>query len=621
MPAPGHPDGKPRPADLLEEEVASRCAWLIRYRWIAAAGVFAATAFASLGLGLDLPVFELCAAGAAMLGINAGFRHALARMRVSSVGPRTFSRFARVQFVTDWSILILLVHLTGGLSSPLLSFFVFHAIIAAILLPPRGSYLHATAGVLMVVGLAVLESSEVLAHRPVASLWAIPPDRPVPVVTALLSFAVVVIGSNHLAGSIARRLWARTRESIALKERFELDADRLRTLHDVARAVNSTLNLDEVLGHIVEATARTMRGKAASIRLLDDGRTVLRVAAAHGLSPEYLAKGDVEVGRSPIDQAALEGWAVQVPDVQSATALQFPDAAVREGIGSMICAPLMVRGQAIGVLRLYSAEPRRFGPDEETFLMAIASQGAVAIENASAYRRLEELEAAKSRFVFQVAHELKSPVAAVRQMLALLDSGLAGASEERRKELLGRCIVRSADLQATIDDLLALGSLRRRLPEARPGPAAVADVLGPVAERVAPAVEEKRIDLRVECEAGDGGPVVRADPDDLRKLIGNLLENAVKYTPPGGKVRLAAERCGDRVVLRCTDTGIGIPAEAIPRLFEEFYRAPNAKASYPGTGLGLSLVKRIVDLYHGEIRVESTVGQGTTFTVSLPAAG
>jgi len=612
-----HLQGAPVRPDLLEEEVAQRCAWLIRYRRLAVGGVFAATALASLALGLDVPVAWLCAAGGALLALNEGFRLLLARMRRSRVGPRGFSRLAEAQFLTDWTVLILLVHLTGGLSSPLLAFFVFHAIIAAILLPPRGSYLHALGGVLVVVALAGFEWTGALPHRPIPGLWTVPHDEPVAVATAVLSFAVVVLGANHLAGSISRRLWSRTIESLALMERFEQEAERLRVLHDIARAVNSSLVLDEVLGRIVEATAHTLRGKASSIRLLDDERRVLKCRAAHGLSPEYLAKGDIEVDRSPVDHPALEGWAVQVPDVAAATALQFPDEAAREGIRSMISAPLLVRGRAIGVLRLYSADPRRWGQEEETFLMAIASQGAVAIENASAYRRLEELEAAKSRFVFQVAHELKSPVAAVRQMLSLIESGIVSDPAEHRR-LVARCQVRSADLQATIDDLLALGSLKRRLPEANVRPVALSDVLVPVEERVAPSVGEKRLDLSIRCEAG--GPVVSMDPDDLRKLLGNLLENAVKYTPAGGAVRLLAERRGDRVFVECSDTGIGIPADALPRLFDEFYRAPNARESHPGTGLGLSLVKRIVDLYHGEVRVDSEIGRGTTFTVILPAA-
>jgi signal transduction histidine kinase len=107
--------------------------------------------------------------------------------------------------------------------------------------------------------------------------------------------------------------------------------------------------------------------------------------------------------------------------------------------------------------------------------------------------------------------------------------------------------------------------------------------------------------------------------EDMQRLVGNLLENAVKYTPPGGKVWLGLRGGESEITIVVSDTGIGISPEAMPHIFEEFYRGPNAKAvGKEGTGLGLSLVKRIVDLYQGKVQVQSELGKGTTFTVTLP---
>jgi two-component system phosphate regulon sensor histidine kinase PhoR len=112
---------------------------------------------------------------------------------------------------------------------------------------------------------------------------------------------------------------------------------------------------------------------------------------------------------------------------------------------------------------------------------------------------------------------------------------------------------------------------------------------------------------------------IKGNDDDLERLLGNLLENAVKYTPPGGKVRLQLSLDNNTLRLLVADTGIGISPESMPRIFEEFYRAKNAKEmGQEGTGLGLSLVKHIVDRYHGEIGVESKLGEGSTFIVTLP---
>ena len=603
--------------ELVRDELGQRCAWLIRYRFLAAAVVIAGTLLAGPVLHLDLPVQELIASGLFLALMNEGFRRTVKRLRTCGANARSFRFCATAQFLTDWCVLLVLVHLTGGLSSPILAFFVFHAIIAAILLPPVGSYLHAAAGVFLVCVLAALEGVGLIQNRPVPSLWHVPHDEAVPVATALIAFATLIGGANHLAGSIARRLWARTREAMELKEKFAAEAARLRTLQEVASAVNSTLKLEDVLARVLDSATKMLRGKAASIRLLSDDRTTLRLAAATGLSQAYLSKGDVEVEKSPLDMAALEGWAVQIPDVEASEALQYREEALREGIRAIICAPLLVRGRATGVLRLYCVHPRTFTKEEQTFLVAIASIGATAIENARAYQRLEQLESAKSRFVYQVAHELKAPVAAVRQMLWVLDSDLAGDLALPQRDLVGRCIRRAAELQATIDDLLALGSLKQRLPEGKLVPVLLREVLEKVMERVSTEAAEKGVEVRFECSPP--GLVVKADPGDMRTLFGNLLENAVKYTPPGGKVEFTATQEADRsVTIRCSDTGIGIPEEALPHLFEEFYRASNAKQAHPGNGLGLALVKRVVDLYKGDIAVESKVGEGSTFTVRLP---
>ena len=142
-------------------------------------------------------------------------------------------------------------------------------------------------------------------------------------------------------------------------------------------------------------------------------------------------------------------------------------------------------------------------------------------------------------------------------------------------------------------------------------------VVNRIVDTVQSEVEEKKIDLQVEVP--EALLTIKANEDDLERLLGNLLENAVKYTPPRGRVSLALSSQDHGVRIVVSDTGIGIPPESLPRIFEEFYRAKNAKEmGQEGTGLGLSLVKHIVDRYHGTISVESKVQDGSTFTVTFP---
>jgi signal transduction histidine kinase len=278
---------------------------------------------------------------------------------------------------------------------------------------------------------------------------------------------------------------------------------------------------------------------------------------------------------------------------------------------------MMLHDRAIGVLRVYTGEIREFTAEETEFLMALASQGAAAIQNARAYRQLQELEEAKSRFIFVVTHELKAPVAAVQSQFAVLRGGFAGQLTEKQQTLIERAARRMDRLQALLRDLLALGSLKDRLPQHPTAELNLAELVRRVVEINQPEAEAQGVSLTVELP--DAPVPFRTTDEDVYRLVGNLIENAVKYTPPGGQVSVRVRSEASRVTLIVSDTGVGISPEALPHIFEEFYRAANVKEmGTEGTGLGLSLVKRIVDLYGGEVFVGSELGRGTTFTVTLP---
>jgi signal transduction histidine kinase len=390
----------------------------------------------------------------------------------------------------------------------------------------------------------------------------------------------------------------------------------MRTLYETSRAVNSSLNLSQVLSTIVRQATEAMGVKASSIRLLDEERRFLEVSAAYGLSDAYLTKGKVDPQRGEMDRLALQGKAVALLDATIDPRFQYPEEARKEGIRSVLSVPMMLLDQAIGVLRVYTSEVRHFTQEETEFLMALASQGAAAIQNARAYRQLQELEEAKSRFIFAVTHELKAPVAAVQSQLAVLQGGYAGKLNERQQVLIDRAARRMARLQELLRDLLALGALKDRLPTHRKTELNLARTVRRVAEVIQAEAEARGIMLTLDLpETPLPFPAIE---EDMLRLLGNLLENAVKYTPSGGKVSLALKASESQITIVVSDTGIGISPEAMPHIFDEFYRAANVKElGTEGTGLGLSLVKRIVDLYQGQVHVESELGRGTTFTVTL----
>jgi signal transduction histidine kinase len=602
----------------LEAELVARVSWLIRWRWAAAAAVILLSLIAAHLLSLSIPWVKLCLIGLAILAYNGLFTWRLRALRAAPApSVQAFSHFAAIQIVLDWLALTLVVHYTGGVESPALSYFVFNAIVASILLQPGTAFLLAAFGVVLVVGLALLEFWGILPHLPIPEFHDPRLQGPVFLVAALGFFVSAILVSIYLTTSITREFVRRTRELAELKQHLEDAYQKMRTLYDTARAVSSSLNLSQVLSTIVRQATEVMGVKASSIRLLDEERRFLEVSAAYGLSDAYLTKGKVDPQRGEMDRLALQGKPVALLDATVDPRFQYPEEARKEGIRSVLSVPMLLLDQAIGVLRVYTSEVRQFTPEEIEYLMALASQGAAAIQNARAYRQLQELEAAKSRFVFAVTHELKAPVAALQSQFAVLQGGFAGPLTERQRDLIHRASRRLQRLQELLRDLLALGALKDRLPHHKKAEVNLAELARRMVEVVQPEAEARG--LRVSLELPESPLPFLAAEEDMHRLLGNLLENAVTYTPAGGEVSVALRGDASGITLVVSDTGIGIPSEAMPRIFEEFYRGPNAKAmGREGTGLGLSLVKRIVELYHGQVRVESTLGKGTTFTVTLP---
>ncbi len=166
--------------------------------------------------------------------------------------------------------------------------------------------------------------------------------------------------------------------------------DEMRALIQISQSISSTLSLEEVLQMIVENAAKTLGMRASSIRLLDEEKGTLEVKAAYGLSKDYLSKGPVEIEKSIIDRECLQCKVVAAPDIRKDKRLQYPEEITREGIRALLSLPLIVRGKAIGVLRVYTSIPYKFSGSEIDFLSALACQGAIAIENARLFEHIKK---------------------------------------------------------------------------------------------------------------------------------------------------------------------------------------------------------------------------------------
>jgi signal transduction histidine kinase len=229
---------------------------------------------------------------------------------------------------------------------------------------------------------------------------------------------------------------------------------------------------------------------------------------------------------------------------------------------------------------------------------------------------MKRLERVRQEFVANVSHELRTPLTAIKGYAeALLDENLE--SNPQAVEFLKVIDRHAARMEKIVADLLFLSQLESPARSLRKEAIVVPELLRTALDSVTPSGEAKKQILELKCPAEI--PPISGDSQKIHQMLVNLLQNAVNYTPAGGRITLEVRRTEEGVQLEVADTGIGIPSDDLPRIFERFYRADKGRSrELGGTGLGLSIVKHIAEAHGGRVSVESQVGKGSRFTVSLP---
>ena len=376
------------------------------------------------------------------------------------------------------------------------------------------------------------------------------------------------------------------------------------------------MELSHVLTRLAESAAIALRADAAAVCLLDESGTRLSVAAVHGLSAELLDRAPQEIQSCALDREALTGHAVVMADVQHDRRSICVLGAKRPGeeFHAGLCTPLVYEGQPVGTLHVYATVPGCFCEDDAVRLRPLADLGAAAVATAHALEALETLEASQAQFIRVATHELRAPVAVAQSLVRNVLKGYTGGLTDLQADVFTRISRRLDGLENLINDLLDLAA-GQAPGQAEEGPVVLNASIGRVMLLLQPRAEDKGLDLTLRpCR---DQLVVRGTEEGLDRIFVNVVGNAVKYTPPGGAVTVSVQ-VDQQAHVEVADTGIGIPEEALPHLFEEFYRAPNAKNAEVGTGLGLAIVKDLVERYGGRVLVKSIVGVGTTFTVTFP---
>jgi PAS domain S-box-containing protein len=346
-----------------------------------------------------------------------------------------------------------------------------------------------------------------------------------------------------------------------------------------------------------------------------------RVALAQELAREYPPDPESPVGPLAVLRHGKPELISEISEeqlVRSAKDARHLDLIRALGLKSYICVPIVVGGRPFGVLTFATANSGRTYVEADLALAVdVAHRAAAAIENTQLYQALRDSDRRKDEFLATLAHELRNPLAPIRNALQILGMPRVDAATlERARAVLGRQVEHMVRL---VDDLLDVSRVVSGKIELRAEPVELAAIVARAIETVQPLIEAQRHQLSISVPSES--LLVHADVVRLSQVIGNLLTNAARYTPAGGHISVSAERQGDMAVVTVRDDGVGIDPSMLTRVFELFVQATNADMpSHGGLGIGLTLVKNLVELHGGTIEAQSDGrGKGAAFVVRLPA--
>ena len=404
--------------------------------------------------------------------------------------------------------------------------------------------------------------------------------------------------------------------------------EQLTALGEVGRAVSSTLDLETVLSTIVSRAVQLSSLDGGVVFEYDDGTEefVQRVATeTGGALAEARRSTRIRKGEGVLGQTAITREPVQVPDISVPGAYEgrLRENLLKSGIRAILAVPMLREGQLIGCLGVTRNDPGEFPAEIISLLRTFATQSALAIQNARLFREIEqksrELESAsrhKSEFLANMSHELRTPLNAIIGFSEVLGERMFGELNEKQEEYLNDIHASGQHLLSLINDILDLSKIEAGKMDLELSdfdlPMAIDNALTLVRERAG------RRSIALHMTVHERIREIRADERKIRQVMLNLLSNAIKFTPEGGRIEVRATPVDRSVEVSVTDTGVGIAPDDQEAVFEEFRQVGAAAKKVEGTGLGLALSRKFIELHGGRIWVKSQVGSGSTFAFTIP---
>jgi signal transduction histidine kinase/CheY-like chemotaxis protein len=416
---------------------------------------------------------------------------------------------------------------------------------------------------------------------------------------------------------------------------FEAEARRRReaeTLRAATQALSATLDRQRLFELILSELQQVVPYDSASVQQLQGDQ--LEIIGGHGFPnlDELLGESfDLMANDNPNREVVRSRTPLILDDASAAYEAFCRKPHAQANIRSWLGVPLLFGDRLIGMIALDKREPGFYSEEHARLAMAFATQAAIAMENARifaaeeqravalahALEKQRELDLLKNVFIQNVSHELRTPLGLIQGYAELLDSGELGELQTDQREPVAVIARRARMLGKLVEDLTAI--LETETQKAKREPLNLGNLVRQTLADFEVTMEQASLTLT--SQIAPDLPPVCGDPTHLRRVLDNLLGNALKFTPAGGRISVRLEQVGENIVLHVTDTGVGIPANQLKRIFERFYQVDGSMSRrYGGAGLGLALVKEIVEAHEGSVSVESQPGQGSTFRIRLPAS-
>ncbi|RKX79148.1 MAG: hypothetical protein DRP87_04075 [Spirochaetes bacterium] len=417
-----------------------------------------------------------------------------------------------------------------------------------------------------------------------------------------LTAAVALLGffSGYLSLRVSKKM-----------KYLEIQANQCTTFCQAIRKTARTLELQEILDSAAKIIVEITGVRGCTIKLLDPQSGKMKVRAIAGIEQEKINSA-IDIAESMYQKGLMEGEAVLVRDI---FLRDFPS--VDEESESLICVPLRHEDKILGAVCIFGERGQKLSQDMILILSSLTDIVSLSISYSTVYENLKNLVKTKTDFLFKTSHELRSPLYAISSMAKTLLEGYMGELNAKQKEAVSRIAVRSQILADTVNDLLTLAKGRAEISTMKFTSVDLNRVIKETLRFLEMKIQEKNI--RIELDTPTRELFLKGNEEGLRSIILNLIDNAIKYTPNGGSVFIRVYDDKRNIRMEVKDSGIGIPENERDNIFDEFFRASNAKTvSEKGTGLGLSIVRSTVEQHGGTIEVESQERKGTTFVVIFP---